>query len=300
VVLMGQDIGAYGGVFKATEGLHAQFGTERVRNTPIIESGALGAALGLALDGFRPIVEVQFGDFVSCGFNQIVNNLSTTHYRWGAPVPVVVRLPVGGGLSAGPFHSQNVEAFFTNVAGLKVVVPATPADAKGLLLAALDDDNPVLFLEHKWLYRNARGPVPAGRRAVALGRARIARPGTEATVVAYGVAVHWALDAATALADEGHDVEVIDHRSLRPWDDELVRESVRRTSRALVVHEAPSTGGFGAEIAAVLADEAFAYLDAPVRRVAALDTPIPATTPLEAIHSPRSRLLPTLRELLAF
>jgi 2-oxoisovalerate dehydrogenase E1 component len=310
VVLMGQDIGAYGGVFKATEGLHAEFGASRVRNTPIIESGALGAALGLALDGFRPIVEMQFGDFVSCGFNQIVNNLSTTHYRWGAPVPVVVRLPVGGGLSAGPFHSQNVEAFFANVAGLKVVAPATPADAKGLLLAALDDDNPVLFLEHKWLYRNARGPVPAGRRAVPLGRAAIARPGTEATVVAYGAAVRWALDAASALSDEGHDVEVIDLRSLRPWDDELVLESVRRTSRALVVHEAPSTGGFGAEIAATIADEAFAYLDAPVRRVAALDTPLPPppppgtppppTTPLEAIHSPKSRLLPTLRELLAF
>jgi 2-oxoisovalerate dehydrogenase E1 component len=300
VVLMGQDIGAYGGVFKATQGLHERFGGRRVRNTPIIESGVLGAALGLALDGFRPVVEMQFGDFVSCGFNQIVNNLSTTHYRWGAPVPVVVRLPVGGGLAAGPFHSQNVEAFFCHVPGLKVVAPATPADAKGLLLAAIDDDNPVLFLEHKWLYRNAKGPVPAGRSTVPIGRAHIARPGTEATVVAYGVAVRWALDTAEVLADEGHDVEVIDLRSLRPWDDELVLESVRRTSRALVVHEAPSTGGFGAEIAATIADEAFAHLDAPVRRVAALDTPIPTTAPLEAIHSPKTRLLPTLRELLAF
>jgi 2-oxoisovalerate dehydrogenase E1 component len=301
VVLLGQDIAAYGGVFKATAGLHAEFGGDRVRNTPIIESGALGAALGLALDGFRPVVEMQFGDFVSCGFNQLVNNLSTTHYRWGAGVPVVVRAPVGGGLAAGPFHSQNVEAFFCHVAGLKVVAPATPADAKGLLLAAVDDGNPVLFLEHKWLYRNAKGPVPGGHSAVPIGRARIVRPGTRATVVAYGVAVRWALDAAAALAEGGDgDVEVIDVRSLRPWDDELVLESVRRTSRALVAHEAPLSGGFGAEIAATIGDEAFAWLDAPVRRVGGLDAPIPFAAPLEAVWSARDRLLPALRELLAF
>jgi 2-oxoisovalerate dehydrogenase E1 component len=301
VVLLGQDIASYGGVFKVTDGLHAEFGGDRVRNTPIIESGALGAALGLALDGFRPVVEMQFGDFVSCGFNQLVNNLSTTHYRWGAGVPVVVRAPVGGGLGAGPFHSQNVEAFFCHVAGLKVVAPATPADAKGLLLAALDDGNPVLFLEHKWLYRNAKGPVPTGRSTAPLGRGRIVRPGTRATVVAYGVAVRWALDAAAALASAGDgDVEVIDLRSLRPWDDELVLSSVRRTSRALVVHEAPLSGGYGAEIAATIGDEAFAWLDAPVRRVGGLDTPIPFAPPLEAIWSGRDRLLPALRELLAF
>jgi 2-oxoisovalerate dehydrogenase E1 component len=301
VMLMGQDIAAYGGVFKVTDGLHASFGGDRVRNTPIIESGALGAALGLALDGFRPIVEMQFGDFVSCGFNQLVNNLSTTHYRWGAGVPVVVRAPVGGGLAAGPFHSQNVEAFFCHVAGLKVVAPATPADAKGLLLAAVEDGNPVLFLEHKWLYRNARGPVPAGPVTVPLGRARLARVGADATVVAYGVAVRWALDAAAALADAGEgDVEVIDLRTLRPWDQDLVMASVRKTSRALVVHEAPLSGGFGAEIAATIGDEAFGWLDAPVRRVGGLDTPIPFAAPLEAVWSGRDRLLPTLRELLAF
>jgi 2-oxoisovalerate dehydrogenase E1 component len=301
VVLLGQDIAAYGGVFKVTAGLHADFGGDRVRNTPIIESGALGAALGLALDGFRPVVEMQFGDFVSCGFNQLVNNLSTTHYRWGAGVPVVVRAPVGGGLAAGPFHSQNVEAFFCHVAGLKVVAPATPADAKGLLLAAVDDGNPVLFLEHKWLYRNAKGPVPGGHSAVPIGRARIVRPGTRATVVAYGVAVRWALDAAAALAEAGDgDLEVIDLRSLRPWDDELVLESVRRTSRALVAHEAPLSGGFGAEIAATIGDEAFSWLDAPVRRVGGLDAPIPFAAPLEAVWSGRDRLLPALRELLAF
>jgi pyruvate/2-oxoglutarate/acetoin dehydrogenase E1 component len=216
-------------------------------------------------------------------------------------VPVVVRAPVGGGLAAGPFHSQNVEPYFVSVAGLKVVAPATPADAKGLLLAAVDDGNPVLVLEHKWLYRNAKGPVPAGFHTVPIGEGRIVRPGTQATVVAYGVAVRWALDAAAALAEAGEgDVEVIDLRSLRPWDGELVLESVRRTSRALVVHEAPLAGGFGAEIAATIADEAFAWLDAPVRRVGGLDTPIPFAAPLEAVWSPRDRLLPALRELLSF
>jgi 2-oxoisovalerate dehydrogenase E1 component len=301
VVLLGQDIAAYGGVFKVTDGLHAEFGGKRVRNTPIIESGALGAALGLALDGFRPVVELQFGDFVSCGFNQLVNNLSTTHYRWGAGVPVVVRAPVGGGLAAGPFHSQNIEAFFCHVAGLKVVAPATPADAKGLLLAAIDDGNPVLFLEHKWLYRNAKGPVPAGHHTVPLGRGQVVRRGADATVVAYGVAVRWALEAAAVLAEAGEgDVEVIDLRSLRPWDQDLVLGSVRMTSRALVVHEAPLSGGFGAEIAATIGDEAFAWLDAPVRRVGGLDAPIPFAAPLEAVWSGRDRLLPALRELLAF
>lgn len=301
VVLMGQDIAGYGGVFKVTAGLADEFGPERVRNTPIIESGALGAALGLALDGFRPIVEMQFGDFASCGFNQIVNNLATTYYRWGAAVPVVVRAPVGGGLGAGPFHSQNIESFFCPVPGLQVVAPATPADAKGLLLAALDEGNPVVFLEHKWLYRNASGPVPAGHHTVPIGRAHVARPGRDATVVTYGAGVRWALDAAETLTTDGDaDVEVIDLRSLRPWDRELVLDSVRRTSRVLVLQEAPLTAGFGAEIAAAVADEAFAWLDAPVRRLGGLDTPIPFARPLEAVWSARDRVLPALRDLLAF
>ncbi len=302
VLIMGQDIAEYGGVFKVTEGLAAEFGCDRVRNTPIIESGALGAALGLALDGFRPIVEMQFGDFVSCGFNQVVNNLATTHYRWGAPVPVVVRAPIGGGLGAGPFHSQNVEGFFCHVPGLKVVAPATPADAKGLLLAALDDGNPVLVLEHKRLYRSARGPVPAGHHTVPIGRAHVARPGRDATIVTYGAGVQWALDAASAVAMDasGAEVEVIDLRSLQPWDRETVIESVRRTSRVLVVHEAPLTGGFGGEIAATIADEAFMWLDAPVRRVGGLDTPIPFAPTLEAVWSPAGRVESALRDLLAF
>ena len=301
VVLLGQDIAGYGGVFKATEGLADEFGTERVRNTPIIESGAIGAALGLALAGFRPIVEMQFGDFVSCGFNQLVNNVATTRYRWNAAVPLVVRLPVGGGLGAGPFHSQNVEAWFCHVPGLKVVAPASADDAKGLLLAALDDGNPVLVLEHKRLYRSVRGPVPGGHHVVPIGAARIARPGTAATLVTYGAGVGWAVAAADTLAAEGAgEVEVIDLRSLRPWDRDTVLDSVRRTSRVLVLHEAGLTGGLGAEIAATIADEAFMDLDAPVRRVGGLDTPIPFAPTLEAVWSADRRLLPALRELLAF
>ena len=301
VVLLGQDIAGYGGVFKATEGLADEFGIDRVRNTPIVESGAIGAALGLALDGFRPVVEMQFGDFVTCGFNQLVNNVATTRYRWDAPVPLVVRLPVGGGLGAGPFHSQNVEAWFCHVSGLKVVAAATPADAKGLLLAALDDGNPVLVLEHKKLYRSAKGPVPPGHHVEPLGRARIARPGTDATVVTYGAGVAWALAAAeTVAAEDGHEVEVIDLRSLRPWDRPTVLDSVRRTSRALVAHEAPLTGGFGAEIAAVVGQEAFAWLDAPVSRVGGTDSPIPFAPTLERAWSAEDRVLPALRALLAF
>jgi 2-oxoisovalerate dehydrogenase E1 component len=301
VVLLGQDIAGYGGVFKATEGLAAEFGTHRVRNTPIIESGAVGAALGLALDGFRPVLEMQFGDFVSCGFNQLVNNVATTRYRWGAPVPLVVRLPIGGGLGAGPFHSQNVEAWFCHVPGLKVVAPSTPADAKGLLLAALDDGNPVLVLEHKRLYRSVRGPVPPGHHVEPLGRARIARPGRDATVVTYGAGVGWAVTAAEAMAGDGRgEVEVVDLRSLAPWDRDTVLESVRRTSRALVLHEAAVTGGFGAEVAATIGTEAFAWLDAPVARVGGLDTPIPFAPSLEAVWSAESRLRPALDALLAW
>ena len=300
VILIGQDIAEYGGAFKVTAGLVEQFGKSRVRNTPIIESAALGAALGLALEGYRPMVEMQFGDFISCGFNQIVNNLAKTHYRWGAGVPVVIRVPIGGGTGAGPFHSQNVEAWFTQVAGLKVVAPATPADAKGLLLAAFEDGNPVLFLEHKWLYRSTRGPVQEGWAPVPIGRGHIARAGTDATIVTYGVGVPWAIEAASALADEGHDIEVVDLRSLLPWDVDLVLESVKRTSRALVLHEAPVGGGFGGEIAATIGAQAFEWLDAPVARLGALDTPVPFSKTLEEMFSPRSRLLPALRELLAY
>ena len=300
VLLLGQDIAEYGGAFKVTEGFVAEFGKARVRNTPIIESGAIGAALGLALEGFRPMVEMQFGDFISCGFNQIVNNLAKTHYRWGAALPVVIRVPVGGGSGAGPFHSQNPEAWFTHVAGLKVVAPATPEDAKGLLIAAFEDGNPVLFLEHKFLYRSARGAVPAGYFTTPIGPARVARQGKDATVITWGVGVSWALEAAEALAAERGDIEVIDLRSLLPWDRECVLMSVQKTSRALVLHEAPSTGGYGGEIAAAIGQEAFAWLDAPVTRVAGLDMPVPFSRKLEEIYSPKSRLLQSLRALLSY
>jgi 2-oxoisovalerate dehydrogenase E1 component len=299
-LVMGQDVAEYGGVFKVTKGFVEEFGKARIRNTPIIESGAIGAALGLALDGFHPIVEMQYGDFVSCGFNQIVNNLAKTHYRWGVPVPVVLRLPIGGGLHAGPFHSQNVESWFTGVAGLKVVAPATPFDAKGLLIAGCEDGNPVLFLEHKWLYRSLKGCVPEAYYRVPIGRARRAREGADATIVAYGVAVHWATEAADALIKDGESIEVIDLRSLLPWDSGMVLESVKKTGRCLVVHEAPEAGGFGGEVAAVVARDAFAWLDAPVQRLGALDTPVPAAQALEAIFSPKARLLPALRGLLAY
>ena len=297
VILMGQDIAEYGGVFKCTEGLVEEFGKERVRNTPIIESGAVGCAMGLALDGFLPMIEMQFGDFITCGFNQIVNNLAKTHYRWGAPLPVVVRIPVGGGMGAGPFHSQNMEAWFTHTAGLKVIEPATAFDAKGLLLAAFDDGNPVLFLEHKGLYRSAKGPVPAGRYTLPIGSAAIAREGTDATVVTYGVGVVWALDAARTLAQEGRSIEVVDLRTLLPWDTGTVMASVRKTSKALVLHEAPVTGGFGAEIAATIARDGFRDLDAPVERLGGLDIPVPFSKALEEIYMPKRRLIEALRKL---
>lgn len=300
VVLLGQDIADYGGVFKITEGFVDEFGKARVRNTPIIESGAIGAGLGLSLAGFRPMVEMQFGDFITCGFNQIVNNLAKTHYRWRAPVPIVIRAPVGGGTGAGPFHSQNVEAWFTHVAGLKVVAPSTPADAKGLLIASFEDGNPVLFLEHKFLYRSAKDAVPDGYYTLPLGRARIARTGDDATIVTYGVGVGWALAAAAALEAEGAAVEVIDLRTLLPWDRETVLASVRRTSRALVLHEAPLTGGFGGEIASTIGEAAFDALDAPVMRLGGLDTPIPFAKALEEHFMPRARLVSTLRTLLEY
>lgn len=301
VLLMGQDIAEYGGVFKVTEGLVERFGKARVRNTPIIESGAVGAALGLAIAGFKPVMEMQYADFISCAFNQIVNNLATTHYRWGQPVNVTIRAPFGGGLGAGPFHSQSKEAWFCHVPGLKIVVPATPEDAKGLLLTAIEEPNPVLFFEHKLLYRSVRGPVPEGIYHVPLGTARVARTGTEATIVTYGVGVHWALKEAAWWAEQGVSLEVIDLRTLIPWDKETVLASVQKTSRLLVLHEATRTAGFGAEIAAEIAEVGFEWLDAPVMRVAAEDLPVPfAPTLEEQIFSARPRLRPALERLLRF
>ncbi len=300
-VLMGQDVAEYGGVFKVTDGFLDRFGADRIRNTPIIESGALGCALGLALDGFRPVVEMQYADFITCGFNQIVNNLATTHYRWGAAVPVTVRAPFGGGIGAGPFHSQSPEAWFCHVPGLKVVVPGTPADAKGLIRSAVEDDNPVLVFEHKALYRSLRGPVPEGDWRVEIGRAAVARAGDALTVVTWGVGRQWALALADELAGEGAELEVVDLRTLVPWDRETVLASVGKTGRLLVLHEAARTGGFGAEVAAEVAEQAFGHLDAPPVRIGGADLPVPFSKALESeVYSAKSRLAQAARDLLAY
>ncbi len=300
-VLMGQDVAEYGGVFKVTEGFLERFGPDRIRNTPIIESGALGCALGLALDGFRPIVEMQYADFITCGFNQIVNNLATTHYRWGAPVPVTIRAPFGGGIGAGPFHSQSPEAWFCHVPGLKVVVPATPADAKGLIRSAVEDPNPVLVFEHKALYRSLKGPVPAGEHRTPIGEAAVVREGTDLTVVTWGVGVQWALAVAEEQAERGVGVEVIDLRTLVPWDRSAVLASVQKTNRLLVLHEAARTAGFGAEVAAEVAEAAFGHLDAPPVRIGGADLPIPFSKQIEAeVYSARARLADAVERVLAY
>lgn len=302
VLLMGQDVAEYGGVFKASEGLLERFGSARVRNTPIIESGALGAALGLALEGFRPIVEMQYADFIACGFNQIVNNVATTHYRWGAPISVTIRAPFGGHIGAGPFHSQSMEAWFCHTPGVKVVVPSTAADAKGLLLRAIADPNPVLFLEHKFLYRSVRERVPDDMYETPFGQARLARNGQDATIVTYGLGVNWALEEAEHMERaHGKEIEVIDLRTLIPWDREAVLASLKKTSRLLVLHEATITSGFGAEVSARITEEAFEFLDAPPVRVGALDLPVPFSINLEKeVFSARARLRPALERLLDY
>ena len=301
VLVLGQDIAEYGGVFKVTKGFLEQFGPDRVRNTPIIESGAVGAAMGLALEGFLPVLEIQYADFVSCGFNQIVNNLATTHYRWGAPIPVTVRAPIGGGIGAGPFHSQSMEAWFCHVPGLKVVLPSSPEDAKGLLIRAIRDPNPVLFFEHKYLYRSLKGSVPDDPYEIELGRARIVREGIDATIVTYGVGVHWALREADQQAEQGRSIEVVDLRTLVPWDRETVLDSLRKTNRLLVLHEAPRTGGFGGEIAAQIVEEGFEWLDAPPVRIGSEELPVPFSSQLEKeIYSASARLHDAAERLLAY
>ena len=297
LVLMGQDIADYGGVFKITDGFLAEFGADRIRNTPLCESGVIGVGLGLSIAGGKAMVEMQFGDFVTCGFNQIVNNLAKLHYRWGQHADVTIRLPIGGGVGAGPFHSQTMEAWFTSVPGLKIAYPSTPADAKGLLMTALADPNPVLFFEHKALYRSLSGPVPEGDHFVEYGKARLVRPGERATVITYGMGVHWATKTVEEL---GLDVEIIDLRTLAPLDYEAIRASVQKTSRVLILHEASLTGGFGGELAAWVGEHCFEDLDAPVRRLAALDTPVPFAGALETDYLPEARLRRALDELLRY
>jgi 2-oxoisovalerate dehydrogenase E1 component len=287
LVLMGQDIAEYGGVFKITEGFVAEFGKARVRNTPLCESAIVGAGLGLSIRGKKAMVEMQFADFVTCGFNQIVNNLAKSHYRWGQNADVVVRMPTGAGTAAGPFHSQSTEAWFTHVPGLKVVYPSNPHDAKGLLCAAFEDPNPVLYFEHKLLYRSLSGPVPEAYYTTPIGQAALAQEGDEVTIVTYGLGVHWALSACKELNIKA---DIIDLRTLLPWDTEAVGRSVRKNGRVLILHEDTLTGGLGGEIAAWIAENCFSQLDAPVRRVASLDTAVPFAPPLEAGFLPQQRL----------
>ena len=301
VLIMGQDIAEYEGVFKVTKGFLEHFGSERVRNTPIIESGAIGCAMGLALEGLKPVVEMQYADFITCGFNQIVNNLATTHYRWGAPLNVTIRAPFGGGIGAGPFHSQSPEAWFCHVPGLKVVVPASPEDAKGLICAAIEDPNPVLFFEHKYLYRAEKGSVPVGDYTTPLGKARIARRGSDVTIVTWGVGVRWALDEAEMQRIQGIEVEVVDLRTLIPWDRETVLASLTKTNRLVVLHEATRTAGFGAEVAAEIVEAAWEHLDAPPIRVAAEATPVPFSKSLEDdIYAAKGRLPEGIKRVLAY
>ncbi len=300
LVLMGQDIAAFEGAFRVTRGLHARW-PGRLLDTPIAESATLGAAAGAALLGNVVVVEMQFADFVACGFNQIVNVLAKLYYRFERPCPVIVRLPAGGGVGAGAFHSQNPEAWFAHVAGLKVVCPATARDAKGLMLSALEDGNPVIFLENKFLYRRIKEVLPEGDARVPLGVAQLLRQGTDLTFVAYGASTWTALDAAAELAKEGVEAEVVDLRTLVPFDEAAVLASVEKTSRVVVVHEAPATAGFGAEIAARIAEKAFPFLDAPVKRLGYPDRPSPYARILEqALIPDLPKLLAAAREVLAF
>ena len=295
LVLMGQDIAEYGGVFKITDGFVDEFGLGRVRNTPICEAAPLGAALGLSMGGKKAMVEMQFADFVSCGFNQIANNLAKTYYRWGQNSDVVIRMPTGGGAAAGPFHSQSNEAWFFHLPGLKIVYPSTPSDAKGLLLAAFEDPNPVLFFEHKGMYRSLREEVYIGEYTTEIGKARWVREGEEITFITYGLAVQWCEEVAEEL---GVDATILDLRTLLPWDKEAVKDAVAKSGKVMVVHEDTLEGGIGGEIAAWIGEHCFTNLDAPVMRVGSLDTPIPFNADLEVNFMGRSRLYTKVKELM--
>jgi 2-oxoisovalerate dehydrogenase E1 component beta subunit len=286
VFVMGEDVGAYGGAFKVTEGLQERFGDARVIDTPISEIAIVGSAIGASYMGMRPVCEIQFIDFIACTFDMLTNFAATSRYRNGAGVPIVVRGPSGGGVGGGPFHSLNPEACFLNTPGLKMVEPSTAYDAKGLLKAAIRDDDPVLYFEHKYLYRRIKDEVPEHDYIVPLGKAAIRREGSDLSIITFGAMVHTALDAAKRLEAEGVQVEVLDLRTLAPLDRESILASVAKTSRALLLYEARRTGGIGGELAAIIAEEAFEYLDAPILRVASEDTPVPYSPPLEAAFLP--------------
>lgn len=298
LVIMGQDIAGYGGVFKATQGFVEEFGNMRIRNTPLCESAIMGAGLGLSINGCKAIVEMQFADFVTCGFNQIVNNLAKIHYRWGQHADVVVRMPTGAAVGAGPFHSQSTEAWFFHVPGLKIVYPAFPEDAKGLLAASVEDPNPVMFFEHKALYRSISGMVPDDYYTTEIGKARAVREGSDLSIITYGLGVHWAMEILDK--HPGISADLIDLRTLLPWDEEAVLASAKKTGKVIVMHEDTLTGGVGAEITARIAEKCFPFLDAPPVRIGALDTPVPMSNALEWSFLPRDRFEQALLKLAAF
>ena len=301
VFVMGEDVGTYGGAFKITEGFLKKYGEWRVLDTPLSESGIVGAAIGAAMMGLRPVVEMQFADFISCAFDQITEVAAKNHYRWGAAVPMVIRAPFGGGVHGGPFHSECPEGWFFHSPGLKLVAPSTPYDAKGLLKAAIRDPNPVIYFEHKFLYRRIKSVLPQEDFVVSLGKADIKRAGNDISVITYGAMVHLALEAAQTLAQEGIDLEVVDLRTLMPLDKETIFASVRKTSKALLLHEDNKTGGIGAEVAALLAEDCFDCLDGPIVRIAPPDTPVPFSTPLEEFFLPKpSDIIAAARKLAAY
>jgi len=287
VFCIGEDIGIYGGAFKVTDGFVHHFGPQRVIDTPIAESAIVGAAFGAALTGMRPVAEFQFMDFIGCAFNQIVNMVAKSHYRWGAPAPLVLRGPAGGGVHGGPFHSQNPEMYFVHTPGMKVVAPATPADAKGLIKSAVRDNNPVLFLEHKFLYRRIKDEVPDGDVAVPIGKARLHREGRDLSIITYAAMVHTAQEAADLLAKDGIEVEILDLRTLSPLDRDAITQTVKKTNKVILLHEDTRTGGLAGEIAAIINEEAFDDLDGPIVRITSLDTPVPFSPPLEHFFLPK-------------
>jgi 2-oxoisovalerate dehydrogenase E1 component len=298
LILMGQDIAEYGGAFKITEGLMDKYGKDRVRNTPLCESAIVGCALGLSLEGYKSVMEMQFADFVTAGFNQIINNLAKIHYRWGQAADVVIRMPTGAGVGAGPFHSQSNEAWFVHTPGLKVVYPSTPADAKGLLIAAINDPNPVLYFEHKALYRSISGPVPGDYYELAIGKARLVREGDDLSIITYGAGVHWAMEYAQQHPQLS--IDILDLRTLLPLDYTAIRDAVARTGKALVLHEDTLTGGIGGEVAAWIGEHCFHLLDAPVSRCASLDTPVPFNIQLENNFLAKARLDEVVKRLMDY
>jgi 2-oxoisovalerate dehydrogenase E1 component beta subunit len=301
VFVIGEDVGVYGGAFKVTLGFQEEFGPWRVLDSPLAETAILGACSGAAMMGMRPVAEMQFADFISCGWDHLVTVAAKQRFRAGTPVPIVVRLPSGGGFSGGPFHSQNPESSFAHIPGLKCVCPATPEDAKGLLISSIEDPNPVLFFEHKHLYRRIKGEVPEERYTVPLGKARIHREGDEISLITWGAMVYTAEEAAKELEQQDVAVEILDLRTVMPWDREAVLASVRKCSKVLVLHEDTRTGGFGAEIAATIAEEAFEDLDAPVKRIAAPDCPVPFAPVLEKAYIPQVEdVVAGLKELAAY